>query len=120
MRNLISSPAPGIALLFVIPGLDETLRVNGRGAVVRDTDVLDRCVVEGRRPAVAIGVEVDEAFIHCAKAFRRGAVWSPDEWPDRADMPTIACMLRDHMALEDVSAEQIQAALDHSYTKALW
>lgn len=138
MRNLISSASPspsslaspspsapagrgsGIALLFLIPGLDETLRVNGRAWVVRDADVLDRGAIHDRRPKTAFGVEVDEAFIHCAKAFRRSALWQPDLWPDRGDMPTVACMLRDHVDQPGVTPEAIQAGLDHNYATKLW
>jgi uncharacterized protein len=118
MRNLVRSP--GIGVLFVIPGLDETLRVNGRGYVVRDAFVLDQCVVAGKRPATVIGVEVDEAFIHCAKSFRRASAWSPETWPDRSDMPTIACMIRDHTAFPGVTAEQVADALERDYASTLW
>ncbi len=115
--NLLGDPA--IGLLFVIPGQDETLRVNGRAVLVRDDDVLDACAVRDRRPTAAIGVEVTEAFIHCAKAFRRGAVWRPDEWPDRTDLASAACMLRDHIEL-DVEAEVVDAVLEESYAASMW
>jgi PPOX class probable FMN-dependent enzyme len=118
MRNLLE--APGIGLLFLIPGLDETLRVNGRGYVVRDPDVLDACVVHDRRPRSAIGIVVEEAFIHCAKAFKRGGVWEPSAWPDRSDMPTIPCMVRDHVAIPGVTAEQVRDALERDYAATLW
>ena len=116
--NLLENP--GIGLLFVIPGLDETLRVNGRAWAVRDDDVLDACTTAGRRPKVAIGVEVAEAYIHCAKAFRRGSLWKPEGWPDRADMPTIACMLRDHLGDQTLDPALIETALEDSYAKTLW
>ncbi|HEV7888455.1 MAG TPA: MSMEG_1061 family FMN-dependent PPOX-type flavoprotein [Acidimicrobiales bacterium] len=118
LRNLVANP--GIALLFVIPGLDETLRVNGHGFVVQDPDVLDRCEVHGRRPSVAIGVVVEAAYVHCAKSFRRGDVWQPERWPDRAGMPTPACMLSDHIALPGLTADVMQARLDHGYATTLW
>lgn len=118
MLNLLAQP--GVGLLFLIPGLDETLRVNGRGSVVRDADVLDRCAIADCRPVAAIGVEVEEAFIHCAKSFRRGDVWQPDRWPDRSTLPTVACMLRDHMELPGVTAEQIESSLEEGYAKTLW
>ena len=123
MRNLVAGAASGgagVALLFVIPGLDETLRVNGRGFVVRDADVLDRCAVLDRRPRVAVGIAVEEAFIHCAKAFRRGSVWSPAEWPDRSSLPPIACIVRDHVRIDGLTAEQVQSSLDDNYATTLW
>jgi predicted pyridoxine 5'-phosphate oxidase superfamily flavin-nucleotide-binding protein len=118
MRNLVE--CSGIALLFCIPGLDETLRVNGRGYIVRDADVLDACTVHDKRPRAAIGVVVEEAFIHCAKAFKRGAVWEPSSWPDQSDMPTIPCMIRDHVAIPGVTAEQVHDALERDYASTLW
>lgn len=110
----------GVGLLFIIPGLDETLRVNGRAWLVQDPDVLDACVVGDVRPRVALGVEVSSAYIHCAKAFRRGGVWDPSSWPDRTDMPSVACMIRDHVGEERVSAEEIEAGLEAGYAKTMW
>lgn len=118
LTNLVANPR--IALLFLVPGLDETLRVNGRGWVVRDPAVLDACEVEGKRPRVVVGVEVTEAYIHCAKAFRRAAVWQPDGWPDRSDMPTIACMLKDHLGDESLTESGISAAMEQGYEKTMW
>ncbi|MDQ1436556.1 MAG: uncharacterized protein QOK43_185 [Acidimicrobiaceae bacterium] len=118
MQNLVANP--GIALLFVIPGLDETFRVNGQARITRDADVLDQCEVAGLRPRVVIGVEVETAYIHCAKALRRGSVWQPDAWPDRTDMPSVACMLRDHVGDMDVPVEAVQARLDQSYATTMW
>ena len=117
-RNVVANPHVG--LLFMIPGLDETLRVNGRAWLVRDDDVLDACTVAGRRPPVALGVAVDEAFIHCAKAFRRSELWNPQQWPDRSDMPTVACMLIDHVGIEGQTGEQVAAALEVGYEKTMW
>src|SRR4051812_16906221 len=96
IQNIVHNP--GIALLFMIPGIDETLRVNGTASLSTDPAVLDACVVKGARPKVAILVEPDAVYIHCAKALRRGSVWQPEAWPDTADMPTIACMFRDLIA----------------------
>jgi PPOX class probable FMN-dependent enzyme len=117
-RNIVENPWVG--LLFVIPGLDETLRVEGRAWIVRDEDVLARCEVRGRRRALAIGVEVESAFIHCAKAFRRGQVWQPESWPDRSGMASVACMLRDHMGIDGAAEEDVQASLDHGYATTMW
>ena len=78
----------GVGLLFVIPGMEETLRVNGHACITTDADVLDACAVKDRRPKVAIGVTVVEQFMHCAKAFRRSELWEPSSWPDRSSLPT--------------------------------
>ena len=118
LQNIVENP--NVAILFLIPGLDETLRVNGKGYVVLDDDVLDACVVHDRRPKAAIGVEVEVAFIHCAKALRRGDVWQPDRWPDRSDMASAACILRDHIGAPDLTEELVAASLEESYAKRLW
>jgi PPOX class probable FMN-dependent enzyme len=75
------------ALLVVIPGKDETLRLNGAAWVTTDASVLDRWADELRRPTTAIVVRTDEVFMHCAKAFRRGHVWAPASWDELADVP---------------------------------
>jgi PPOX class probable FMN-dependent enzyme len=75
------------ALLVVIPGKDETLRVNGAAWVTTDEAVLDLWAGELRRPTTAIVVRTDEVFMHCAKAFRRGRVWDPLSWDELADAP---------------------------------
>ena len=117
IQNVVANP--NLGLLFMIPGLDETLRVNGRASLSTDPDVLDACTVNGARPKVAITVEPEAVYIHCAKALRRGSVWQPEEWPDRSDMPTIACMFRDLVA-PTLEVEVIEAALEDSYEKTLW
>ncbi|HZX56112.1 MAG TPA: MSMEG_1061 family FMN-dependent PPOX-type flavoprotein, partial [Ilumatobacteraceae bacterium] len=61
----------GIGMLFLVPGVDETLRVNGYACITTDDDVLDACAVKDRRPKAAIGVTVTQQYMHCAKAFRR-------------------------------------------------
>jgi PPOX class probable FMN-dependent enzyme len=109
LTNIVANPA--IGLLFVIPGLDETLRANGRACVTRDSTVLDACEVKDRRPTAAIGVDVVETFLHCAKAFRRGDV-HPDAWPNRSDIASVTCMVRDHVQLHDVPEEALARGLE--------
>jgi len=118
MQNLLSNC--GVAILFVIPGLDETLRVNGAVTISTDPDLRERCRVEDKTPHVVIVIDVVEAYIHCAKALRRGGVWSPGSWPDVTDMPSVACMLRDHANARGVDADQLEAALEADYARTLW
>ena len=75
------------ALLVIVPGKDETLRVNGPAWVTTDESVLDLWADELRRPTTAIVLRADEVFMHCAKAFRRGGVWDPGSWDELADAP---------------------------------
>lgn len=116
-QNIVANSSVG--LLCVIPGLDETLRINGSATLSTDPDLLERFAVAGKRAKVVVVVEVDEAYIHCAKAFRRGAMWKPEAWPDRSDMPTIGCMLRDHAQIA-VEPEVVTASLEQNYAETLW
>jgi uncharacterized protein len=118
MENILGNSYVG--LLFLIPGMTETLRVNGRAWIVRDEAVLHACEVRDKRPPVAIGVEVEEAFIHCAKAFRRSNLWEPGEWPDRSAVPSAAAMLRDHIGLHEIPVEAIERDLEKGYEITMW
>ena len=111
----------GIGLLFLVPGVDETLRVNGHACITTDPSVLDVCAVKDRRPKAAIGVTVTQQYMHCAKAFRRSALWNPQTWPDRATLPSLGCIMRDQIAtLPDLPAEEIDELLEADYAKSLW
>ena len=116
LRNVVRSSRAG--LLFVIPGFEETLRVNGRACLTRDPGLLERLAGGGKPPRVAIGVEVEEAFLHCAKAFRRSGLWRPDDWPDRTGMASAAQIWRDHMAL-DMTTQDVQDFVDDDYANNL-
>ena len=110
----------GIGLLFLVPGIGETLRVNGRATVTTDPAVLEAAALDGRLPKVAIVIEVEEAYIHCAKALRRSRLWEPEAWPDTADMARPAAMLRDHIGLHQMSVEQVDEVLEADYQTSLW
>ncbi|KGN36792.1 pyridoxamine 5'-phosphate oxidase [Knoellia subterranea KCTC 19937] len=88
-RNVLANPHVG--LLFVMPGRGDTLRINGRAHLVSDAPWFDDMVVKGHRPVLALVVEIDEIFGHCAKAFMRSKLWHPDTWqpgavPSRANI----------------------------------
>jgi uncharacterized protein len=111
----------GIGLLFLVPGIDETLRVNGHACLTTDPAVLDACAVKDRRPKAAIGVTVVQQYMHCAKAFRRSELWSPETWPDRAAVPSLGCILRDQIdILAEVTAAAIDEDLEVGYAATLW
>jgi PPOX class probable FMN-dependent enzyme len=104
-----------VGLLFAVPGKDETLRVNGRAWVVTDDDVLDLFVDDVKRPKAAIGVRVEQVYIHCAKAFRRSHLWDPTTWPALADAPDGADILVCQSLGGGWGADQIRAALEEGY-----
>ena len=80
-RNILANP--NVGLIYLLPGRGDTLRINGRGRLVRDAALLDRMVVKGHRPLLAMVVEVQQVFFHCAKAFLRSGLWEPETWqPD--------------------------------------
>jgi len=111
----------GIGLLFVVPGVDETLRVNGRACVTTDPSVLDACAVKDRRPKTAIGVTVTQQYMHCAKAFRRSGLWNTETWPNRATLPSLGCILRDQMpSLGEVAVETLDEMLEADYARTIW
>jgi hypothetical protein len=116
--NVITSA--GVGLLFLIPGRDETLRVNGTASITTDTDVLGACALDGLPPfKTALVVEVTEAFLHCAKAMRRSSAWHPEEWPDTSAVPSMGCMIRDHAGL-DTPADELDATLEVAYADTIW
>ena len=96
MSNIMANP--NVGLLFFIPGFEDTLRVNGRATIVNDPAVLSRAAVHGKAPKVAIRVTVDEAFLHCAKAFKRSRLWDPASRVDRKEMPSLAKMILEQTA----------------------
>jgi PPOX class probable FMN-dependent enzyme len=117
LANLVSEPQVG--LLFLVPGLDETLRVNGRATVTTDPEVLSACTIDGRRPKVAVGVDVVECFVHCAKAFRRSALWEPGSWPAPEDRPSAACIFNDQLQL-GLDPQVIEDDLEAGYAATMW
>lgn len=118
MRNILSNPKAG--LLFIIPGLEETLRINGSACIIRDEELLKRMEVNGKIPAVGIGIIVEECFVHCAKAFKRSNLWNPQMGLNKEKLPDIAKMLADHVKLPGVDAEKVDQALRDSYTNRLY
>jgi len=95
MSNILENPHVG--LIFFVPGRGDTLRVNGRASIVRDEEILGRLEVQGKRPKVSLGVEVEEAYLHCPKAFMRSSLWDPSTWPEPQKLPSFAQMLWDQV-----------------------
>src|SRR5882762_5226582 len=118
MRNVLQNPHVG--LIFLLPGVEETLRVNGRAWIVRDEDLLARCAARGKVPPLGLGVEVEEAFIHCAKAFKRSGLWEPAAWPELNGLASPAQMLFDHIRPPDMTVEQLDGWLQDGYKKRLY
>lgn len=86
LRNVLSDDR--VALLFLIPGRNETMRVNGRASIIVTPEVLEAHAVEGKRPATVIRISVDTAYFQCGKAPIRSGIWEPERWPDISGLPT--------------------------------
>jgi uncharacterized protein len=90
---------PRIGLIFLIPGKRETLRVSGTAQVVRDPALLAGLAAQGKVPALAIAVTVEEAFMHCAKCMIRSKLWQPEAWPSLEGLPSLAEAMKDAAAI---------------------
>jgi PPOX class probable FMN-dependent enzyme len=117
LENLLVNPAVG--LLFLIPGMNETLRVNGRARLTADAELCARFAVDGKPALSVMIVDVRGCYMHCAKAFLRSQLWHPESWPPRASMPTLGEILKDQLAFA-ASAKETDEWLDEAYKKTLW
>lgn len=121
LSNILDNPSVG--LLFLIPGFDDTLRVNGRARLVTDPWLLESLGVNGRNPALAIVVEVETVFMHCAKAFRRSGLWDPDQFQNRKEMPSLIEIIHEQSTGQPGDADEMKkldAALEESYKRSLY
>jgi PPOX class probable FMN-dependent enzyme len=94
MENIFETGRVG--MLFLVPGMAEVLRVNGRARITDDAGLLADSAVQGRAPKVGLLIEVQEAYLHCAKAVNRSGLWDPSRHIDRGELPTYGAMLVDH------------------------
>jgi PPOX class probable FMN-dependent enzyme len=90
--NILSNPHVGVIAL--IPGRDDTLRINGRARIVRDAPFFDDLAVRGKRPVLALVIEIEQVFSHCPKAFLRSALWDPSSWADAEELPSVAALCK--------------------------
>ena len=109
----------GVGLLFFIPGMRETLRVNGRGYVTDETDVLVRMRIEAKQPSLAIIVEVAEAYFHCARALIRSRVWDAASQALAEEMPSFGEIVAAQMNL-DIPGEAIAKDLEQNSYRSLY
>ena len=118
LRNVLQTSVVG--LLFMIPGAEETLRVNGHAYLVRDTTLLERTTAQGKQPLIAIGVEVDECFLHCAKSLKRSKLWDTTSWSESTACPSLAQALFDQVRPANQTVEELEAYIEESYQKRLY
>jgi len=116
-RQILHNPQVG--LLFLLPGLRETLRIDGTAYLTRDPAVLRAVDVPDRTADLAVGVHVRVAFMQCGKALVRSRLWQPESWPAREDLPSAAAMLKAHRG-DPTPLEQEAARLEETYVSQLW
>lgn len=93
LRNIVADPR--VALLFLVPGVNETLRVNGRARISVDPDLLARFALNDKPPRSVVVVEVETVYFQCSRALLRSALWDADKQVDRTTLPSVGCMLSD-------------------------
>jgi PPOX class probable FMN-dependent enzyme len=118
LRNIVETGH--IGLLFLVPAFGETLRVNGRAAIVRDEACLTPLSAQGKRPLLAIAVDVQDCYLQCAKALIRSKLWEPHQAPSPEDLPCAARMLVDQCGMSELDVPAMQAALDEAYRNNLY
>ncbi len=109
---------PGVGLIFFVPGINETVRVNGRARVVTDEELLATVEAQGKVPKTGLLITVEEAFFHCAKALIRSRLWDPDTRIERKSFPTQGQVIADQIA--GIEATAADTAIDQSYRDKLY
>ncbi len=117
-RNILANPHVG--LNFFIPGRGDTLRINGRARLVSDAPFFDQMVVKGHRPLLAIVVDIEQIFFHCAKAFLRSGLWQPETWEPEAVVPKRAVIARTVEPDGRTEAELEEYYKPENYSKGLY
>ncbi|MEX0429397.1 pyridoxamine 5'-phosphate oxidase family protein [Nocardioides sp. DS6] len=116
-RNILVNPHVG--LNFLIPGRGDTLRINGRARLVSDAPFFDDMVVKGHRPLLALVVEIEEIFFHCAKAFLRSGLWRPETWAPEARVPRRAVIAKE-AEKDPRSQEELESYYGETYAEGLY
>ncbi|MSP87765.1 MAG: pyridoxamine 5'-phosphate oxidase family protein [Alphaproteobacteria bacterium] len=118
LSNLQANPEVG--LIFLIPGVDETLRVNGRAELVADSAVLVTLAAQGKLPKSAVRVRVREAFLHCGKALKRSRLWSEDYKVAKGTIPSLGRMIVEQVKPPGVSVEEAEQRVEESYRTRMY
>ena len=116
MENILSNPHVG--LIFFLPGVRETLRINGRAEIVVEEAVLTPMAVQGKPPTAAIRVAVEEVFMHCGKALIRSKLWDPTQHIAKGQFPSLARILADQ--IEGIEEKATDALIEDAYERQLY
>ena len=118
LTNILSNP--GIGLLFMVPGLEETLRVNGKAHIVSDISLLKPSTVHGKMPKSGIQIIINECYIHCGKSLRRSKIWNSETHIKKGGYPSIGKILVDQNAAPGKSVEELDNFAIEEYKKTLY
>jgi PPOX class probable FMN-dependent enzyme len=116
LENIVSDPR--VSLLFIVPGIGETLRVNGRAEISNDAALLESFAVDGKRPRTVIIVSIESAYFHCSRALVRSQLWNPAKFADRSAVPSPGAMLA--AICEDFDGKDYDRALPERIKKTLY
>ncbi|OMF35916.1 phosphohydrolase [Paenibacillus sp. FSL H8-0548] len=97
LLNMLENPQVG--MLFVIPGMQEVLRINGRASLTTNAELIEQMNWSGKAPALAVIVEVQECFVHCPRALKQARVWDKEQWPEAEAMPSVSEMFKAHLRI---------------------
>lgn len=118
LNNILKNPQ--IGLLFLIPGLIETLRINGKATIIKDEDILGKLSVMGKLPTLGIAVEVEECFLQCGKALKRSNLWNSKTWLPEVELPSGAKILADHARLPGIDEKAMKERLEEGYRNRMY
>jgi PPOX class probable FMN-dependent enzyme len=111
---------PSVALIAFVPGMDETLRINGRASLTTDPELMATMQVAKHVPELALLVHIEEAFIHCGKAPKRGRLWDPDAQIDRSTYPRMGEVMFDHGQYANVTRDEMTEIAQHDYDENVY
>jgi PPOX class probable FMN-dependent enzyme len=114
LRNILENPRVG--LLFLLPGIGDSFRINGRATLTTDSTLLEACAVEGKPPKLGILIDIEEAYTHCSKALLRSELWNPARFIDRAQLPSSGAIF-EHLCGEDFDGAKYDQERDARYSR---
>lgn len=114
--NILASP--GVGLIFFVPGIDETLRVNGQAEITQEEALLTPLAVQGIAPVIGLKVHVEETYFHCGKALMRSRLWKPDAQVERGVFPPLGRIIADQTAA--IAAEEAERVIEEGYRTRLY
>ena len=118
MRNVVQSPQ--VSLLFMIPGISITLRVNGTAQITHDPEILEPFVIRNKLPQLVLIINVEEAYGHCAKAILRSKLWEPDSHRSPKEVPSLADLMMHHRKISKETVERIDESIDRDLKDSMY